>query len=292
MRVKNRLSSYPILNRYDQISHDFKDGNTIQADISLTSEFENYVCSVNFQINCPSIEALIREDIAQYCVHVECPSSCYREEYLSKEKEIHFSFRNTLVNDSIEINTFIVLIQDLPDYRLPEFHSDYDGASFNLKKHQIIAVGDAVKYPCTKKDMDKLSSIIKVRRIDNDLNGVMTVDTDDNPNYIYIGLQNEIFDLYCNLGKNTFKKTSLSLVLYPALIVILERMYLAYAEGNDDITTKHWYQVIENQLERNNIKIASLDITHSDLLKVAQSIFGEPIRSAFEELNNNMLVEE
>ncbi len=292
MRVKNRLSSYPILNRYDQASHDFREGNTIMSDISLRSEFENYICDVEFNINCPSIEALIRQDYAQYCVHVESPSSCFREEHLSKEKTIHFSFRNTLVNDAIEINTFVVLIKDFPNYHLPEFHADYENECFDLHKHQIIAIGDAVKYPCSKKEMDKLSSIIKIRRIDNDADGVMTVNTDDDSNYIFVGLQAEAFDSYCNLGKNMYRKTALSLVLFPALVVILERMYLAHKELDEDTTSKHWYQIIENQLEKNNIKIDSLDIQHSDLLKVAQSLFGEPIRSAFEELDKISVGEE
>lgn len=286
MRVKNRLSSYPILNRYDQSSHDFREECTILSKITLHSEFENYVCDVEFDINCPSIEALIRQDLARYCVHVESPSSCYREEYLNKEKTFHFSFRNTLVNESIEINTFIVLIKDIPNYHLPEFHVDYENASFDLRKHQIIAIGDAVKYPCSKKEMDKLSSIIKIRRIDNDIDGVMTVNTDDDSNCIFVGLQSEIFDSYCRLGKNDYRKTVLSLVLFPALVVILERMYLAYKNSEEDTISKHWYEVIENQLEKNNIKIANLDIQHSDLLKVAQSLFGEPIRSAFNELDN------
>ena len=167
---------------------------------------------------------------------------------------------------------------------LPGF-DNYTGLSFNLKEHQIIAIGDAVKYPCTKKDLDKLSSIIKVRRLDSDSNGVMTVDTDDSNDFVYVGLQNETFDAYFEQGKNRYKKTSLALVLFPALIVILERMYIAYKEGNEDVTSRHWYQVIEKQLERNNLSVSDLKIQSDDLLKICQSIFGEPIRAGFEELS-------
>ena len=283
MRVKNRLSSYPVLNRYDQGSQDYQPGNTISASISLEQEFENYVCKVSFELSCPYIEALIRDDIAKYCVHVECPSSCFRKEYLSRESSLSFSFPCNVANESIEINTFIVMEKDFENFSSKDFHSDYSGLSFNLKKHQIIAIGDAIKYPCTKKDLDKLSSIIKVRRLDNDANGVMTVDTDDSNDFIYVGLQNETFDAYYEQGKNRYKKTSLGLVLFPALIVILERMH--QASGNPDVTSRHWYQVIEKQLERNNLSVSDLEIQSDKLLKICQSILGEPIRASFEELS-------
>lgn len=285
MRVKNRLSSYPVLNRYDQGSQDYQPGNTISANISLEQEFENYVCKVSFELSCPYIEALIRDDIAKYCVHVECPSSCFRKEYLSRESSLSFSFPSNVANESIEINTFVVMEKDFDHFSSREFHSDYSGLSFNLKNHQIIAIGDAMKYPCTKKDLDKLSSIIKVRRLDNDANGVMTVDTDDSNEFIYVGLQNETFDAYYEQGKNRYKKTSLGLVLFPALIVILERMHQAYKDGNQDVTSRHWYQVIEKQLERNHLSVSDLEIQSDNLLKICQSILGEPIRAGFEELS-------
>ena len=98
-----------------------------------------------------------------------------------------------------------------------------------------------------------------------------------------MGLTEETYNLYCHLGKKCCKDTALSLVLFPAMIVVLERMYLY---RDDEIISEYkWFVVIRKILEKNKIELDQLDIKSDGLMKIAQKIFGNPVARAFDEIN-------
>lgn len=281
MRIKNRLSPYPILNDFgdDYINSSFK----VKYDVN--TQFTEVYGKLSFVLENDDIKKLIKENKAVYSVHVECPSTCYREIFVSEEDEIDFKIDATLVSKTIEIRTFVILKEKVIGFESKNFHPDYQGQKFDLEPHQIIAIGTAKDYEIKKddRDLDTLPSIIRIVRLEDKHKGALSVNT-DNDEYIIVGLSTEIYELYAKLGKNSFKNTSFSLVLLPALVVVIQRMCI----GKDDetITTMHWYQVIESLLNSNGFDIADLSIENASLLSVCQSIFADPIAKSFKELES------
>ena len=152
-----------------------------------------------------------------------------------------------------------------------------------MEAHQIIAIGTAKDYEIKKDDRDfeSLPSILRIVKSEDRRKGALSVNT-DNDEYVIIGLSEETFKLYANLGKSSFKATAFSLVLLPALIVIIQRM----CDSKDDtaVNSMHWFKVIENLLNNNGIHLNDISIDNDSLLSTCQKIFADPIDRSFKEL--------
>lgn len=280
MRIKNKLAPYPVL-KAD--SEDYIN-STFEVDCYVESRFSEIYGQIRFKVVNYEIEKLINDKKAQYVAHIECPSTCYRTIITSYGENIDFSIDAKQISRAIEIRTFIVLTDDVVGFMSDDFHPYFKGQSFNLANHQIIAIGTAKDYEISKSDdeIGNLPSIFRIVKLDNQSKGALTVNTDSNL-HIIIGLSTTVFQLYSKLGRRIFQKTALSLILLPAIMIVLQRMH----ENREDesFTSMHWYQVISNILERHGFDIANIDINNDTLLSVCQSIFANPILRSFEELD-------
>lgn len=280
MRVKSRLSPYLILDNYgdDYVNSSF------DAEYEMTTQFSEIYAKIRFHLENKEIEELIKNEKAQYLVHVECPSTCFRMKFSSTENEIEFKLSSVNLAKILEIRTFIVLTQDIKNFKSVDFHPDYLGETFNLFKHQIIAIGIGKNYILNKddRDLESLPSVIQIMKT-SDKKGSLTVNTDSD-NYIMVGLSEDVYELYARLGKNTYKSTAFSLVLLPALMIVLQRMHAN--KDDEDYKSRHWFQVINSILENNKQKLDDITIENDTLLMVCQSIFADPISRSFKELDS------
>ena len=281
MRIKNRLSPYPILDNYgdDYVNSSFA------VDYDVYTQFTEVYGKLVFHLENDEIKQLIKDKKAIYTVHIESPAACYRKILSSDEEELEFKLDATVVSKVIEIRTFIVLTESVQGYYSKNFHPDYQGQKFDLEQHQIIAIGTAKDYAVKKDDreFDSLPSILRIVKLEGKKKGSLSVNT-DNDEYIVVGLASDVFELYARLGKSAYKSTAFSLILLPALIIVIQRM----CNGKDDeaISSMHWYKVIENLLNSNGFYIDNLSIDNDTLLTVCQSIFADPIERSFKELDD------
>lgn len=280
MRIKNRLSPYPIL---DNFGDDYID-SSFTVDYEVDIRFMEIYGKLTFKLENDEIRALIAEKKAVFTVHIESPSTCYREVFSTEDTELEFKLNASLVSKVIEIRTFIVLTQAIGRFSSKKFHPEYQGKTFDLEQHQIIAIGTAKDYNIEKDDRDfySLPSILRIAKLKDKRKGALSVNTDSDE-YIVVGLSEDIFELYARLGKSTFKATAFSLVLLPALMVVIQRM----CNGKDDeaINSMHWYKVVESLLCNNGFSIDELSIDDDSLLIVCQSLFADPIARSFKELD-------
>lgn len=280
MRLKNSLSPYPILDNYndDYINSSFT------VEYKIETIFTEIQGLVKFHLKNDEIIDLILKGKAEYVVHLECPSTCYRKKISSPEKEIEFSIKSSKIENVIEIRTFIVSTQDIQGFESKDFHPDYEGQKFNLSAHQIIAIGTAKDFTLVKddRDLESLPSVIQITKMISKQKGNLSVNTDDDRR-ILVSLTEEVYELYARLGKTIYKSTAFSLVLLPALLIVIQRMY----ENKDDeyYKSKHWFKVINTILEKNNFKLEDISVENESLLTVCQLIFDNPIERSFNELD-------
>lgn len=279
MRIKNRLTPYPILNNY---SDDYV-GVKFSAVLELTTQFSEIKGSLSFTLDDMAILDLIHKNKASYVVHIESPSTCFRKKIISYDREIEFAIKTSEVANQLEIRTFVVLNEDIKEFYSDAFHPDYTGQKFDLSAHQIIAIGTAINYDIERddKDLEELPSVLQIMKIKDSKKGTVSVNTDDDKKII-IGLTEEVYDLYANLGRTTFKSTAFGLIIYPAMIVILERMQKN--KDDSDMNSRHWFITINNILEKNGFKLDDLSIENDSLLSVCQAMFSNPIKRSFDEL--------
>ena len=281
MRIKNRLSPYPILDNYsDDYIH-----SSFTAEYDVRTQFSEVYGHIVFSLENEEIEKLISDGKAEYLVHIECPATCFRATRTTTGKEVEFKISSTNLAKVIEVRTFVVLNQDIKGFSSKDFHPDYTNQEFDLLAHQILAIGTAQDFNIEndEKDLDSLPSVLQIVKLDNDNKGSMTINT-DNDNLVLIGLAKDVYEKYANLGKTTFKATAFTLVLFPALVVILQRMH--DNKDDDDFSSRHWFQVINTMLENNGFNLEDVKLENDSLLTVCQSIFADPICRSFTELDS------
>lgn len=253
------------------------------ADIQVSTQFSEIYGEVNFCLDNPDIQTLIDRKKAKFVAHIECPTTCFRLVIETFENKETFKISAERISKRIEIRTFIILEDDIEGYTSSTFHPDYQGITFDLYRHQVLAIGSAMDFDVQKddRDMESLPSILRIVRLKDKRKGTLSVNTDSSE-HITIGLSEDVFDLYARMGRSTFKATVFSLVLLPALVIILQRMSIM--REDESYTSMHWYQVIETLLEKNNISLESIDVQNDSLLSVCQSIFADPISRSLQEL--------
>lgn len=286
MKVRNKLTPYPILSSYGD---DYRE-SYFETKIEVFCQFGEVVIDVNFSLKDDGIQTLIENGKAVFTAHVECPSTSFRVKYETVENSLSIKLSTNKLNDIIEVCTFIVVKEEIKAYANPNFHYDYLGNQFDLDKGNILAIGTGKRINIIKNndDLEKLPSIIKIQKKKDVKTGAISVDTDDS-HYILIGIYEGIIDSYYSLGRSKYKNTVLSLVLLPAMELVLLRM----RDAEEDEKEKKWFQVIAGLLEQNGIQIENLDINNREnsVLTVAQKIFEDPIARSFEELETASMEE-
>lgn len=277
MQIKDYLTPYPILYKYN---NDYK-SSVFDVDIMAEMDFRTVKIQTEFKLTNEEILTLIAEEKACYLLHVECPSTSYRVVYESFKPRIDVALTHDNIRDVVEVCSFIVLKEDIQNYKNENFNRDYEGYTFNLDAGLRIAVGDAKKFMIKTEtdDLENLPSIIRVSKNEEGSGDLMSVETWAS-DVIHVRLSPQYFDLYCSMGKSQYKNSIISMIFLPAILTVLNKMKYEEEEHAD----KKWYQVIASLLEENNIHIEELDTPSQPTLTVAQKILSFPVGRGLDEL--------
>lgn len=273
MKPSNRLTPYPVLASYrdDYLNASF------DANVSAVQQFGDLRINVNFSLDEPALTALIDSGVAEYAIHVECPSTSYRECINTREGFISESLERLNVKDVVEICTFIVASKPIKNFRSERFHPDYEDLAFDIDEGGVLAIGECKQVTVkSEDDIARHPSIIKVTRAGSGQRDAMAVNTDLSDN-ILISLKPELHDIYVTYGGGSQSDLVLSLVIVPALQAVITRMIEQGNNGGD--SDKEWFKSIVEILERNGIALSNLDNYSESLsaLAISQQLLSQPI---------------
>jgi hypothetical protein len=280
MKRKDSLTPYPVLdkNTTDYIKTKF------EAEISCEQRFNDLYISANFFLNNEELLGYIRNHEMCFVLHIESPSTSFRIVYMTCDFYIEEKIPLNFLGKKIEVNPLIIANSNIDEFSNFDMNEDYSGYSFSIEKGNIIAVGTGKELTLNKENkLENIPSIIKITKNHDKVNGSIAVDTDGDE-YVIVSLKEELYNLYYSLGKRKFKSTILSLILLPAMIIILTRM----VNAEEDESEKNWYKVISEILDKNDIQVDELtfDNKKNSVLSVAQMIFSDPIHRSLIELEN------
>lgn len=281
MKIKQRMNSYPILS---EITDDYIN-SSFETEINWYDAKKTRM-KFDFKLDNETIQNLIKNGDAHYLVHMECPTTSFRQAYQSTQDEIIIELPQQNLNEKIEINTFIVAAKEIKEYTNPLFNLDFKDMKFYLSRGNMIAIGNAVEISIEDKYNE--NSIIRITKRNDDSLDALRVDTSKSE-YIIISLPGRLRDLYCNLGSGQFENICRSIIILPVMMVVLKTMQVAANDDDTSVTELHWYKVIESWLDNQGIDVKDIDFDNegeNSALAIAQIIFKNPIKNAFEELKN------
>lgn len=275
MKLEKSLSSYPVLSVEDD---DYID-SIFDAEVEKREDFGKIIIKANFILKNEGLYNLINSGYAKFVLHVECPTMSERLIYYSDTESVEAAINMDDLDDNIEISTFIVVIKDIFGYSNVKFNYDYGGATFNLKKGNILAIGPnyTLKIDRSNKSYQKLPDILQIVE-DDKSKGEFTVDCSRDVIYVYVNKSEK--NSYINKGKR-FKNSVLSMIMVPVMVNVLCCM-----QKDKGLKENAWYKIVNAELERNNIDIDNLEMNggENSIFVAAQKIFKVPLEKGLDEV--------
>jgi len=241
MKFSPRSLPHPVLNNGDDIV-----GFGFQANFQVTADKQNYYLKVAFDLSHPGLLELIKEQQAQYVVHVECGASLYRKRFSLSEPSETIKIGADLLRDRVEVNFFICAIAPIATYQPKGAHPDYGSTSFSTRKGDILAIAEGRTFDA-EKDYDslkKVSSIMIIRESPTLDTGPFEVDF--TRERIEIILSKEDYRAYSLLKTNP--KLAAALTGTIVLPVLMEAINCIESGKDDDLERFRWYRNLENRL--------------------------------------------
>lgn len=282
MEIKYKLYPYPVL--WDK-NDDYKKPSKFSVEVEPKEDFKNIKLKINFLLKDKEIEKLIKENKAEYVVHIEGSSTYFREIISTKETEINYVLKDRDILGRLQVNFFILARQDIKNYKNDNFNDDYSSETFNLKKGNIIAIADGYRFDIEKNDdeLGKISSIFSICKKETVEQTGMTIDMGYEK--IRIGLNITDYVNYSQLSQNPNKVESVnSVIIFPALIYIFEQLKKDFNET--DYTEYKWFRALENIFKKNGEDLNKGLLENEISIDLAQRVLNYPIERAFNSLIN------
>lgn len=283
MKILNLSLPHPVLGGLnDDVSGEYSP----EIEAAPTEDF--FLFKINHSLKNDSIEQLINSNKAQFCVEVNCPATVFRKCFLTSDFSQEIKINQESLRNRFDVTFFIVASQPLPNYSNNSFSYDYEGASFDVDKGDILAYGGEIKQFAVK-DWISLKSIKSFMTIQKDPDSDGNISVQLSTDKIIVLVSEEDYKKYCSLvNTEDISPIFHSSIVFPALIYALNQM--ADPGKAESYSNDAWCEYLKFRKE-NDTELQQLDWTdQEDIVKVAQKILDKPINRllvAIEKLNKN-----
>ena len=279
MKLKNSLYPYPVL---AQDRDDYNNTSYFRSEIHGRIEFNSLVISAKFKLQDDGLLKLIKNGSAAFALHIECSKTAYRNRFYTNNFDYEVRINLNDIQGDIEVLGIVIALKAIESYNNLNLNNDYKDLNIRIEKANILAEsGQTLLQLEDNFGGVEQESLFKVQKVKNDKAWIDLNFSQDE--YVLICINENEYKTYMSLAKGTFKNTILSLVMLPVTIAVLNIME-KYGEEHEG---KKWYKAIVGKLESNGIDLDNLNQAgEKSSLVIAQKIFQNPIKKAFEEINN------
>ncbi len=281
MATRAKLYPYPVLTKE---GNDYIDSN---FDITYIVNFteDEIILNIQAYLEDQELKELIENGLAAFSVRIECPPTCYREIITFNSFEKIVKIPASAVDIRLQIESFIVAIQDIDNYTNKNFNPEYGDIPFHLEKANILAVGSYVEIK-VEKDSDDLANIpsifLVIPRKDAESNDIIIDITGD---LIKILVPSEEYKDFLNANRIEFYKPILhSILIIPSLIKALEEVKYN-VESSEELEDKKWFRAIEKAVrEKYKAKLDKEFLFSIETEQIAQRLMDYPINKSLSAL--------
>ncbi len=277
MKINERLYPHPVLAHFS----DDVVNSLFQVTPKVVPGRTTYKFDVIAKTSNKSLKALVESSKAQYALHIECASTRFRKIVSSSEEQFSTEINAAFLDGRVELCSLIIATAEISEYINENFHPDYGGMSFKVKKGDVLAVGQDLVFDA-EKEMDPLqhiSSIFKVRQ-GNEGDPPFTVYPEE---LIIIYLSPDNYSAYAQMKGDSSKQIILaSMIILPALVQVLEMIKSSVNSGDaEDNSDRRYYRVISKKLRELGYNPQDSNFWEQQpCLVIAQKLVGDPLTSA------------
>lgn len=283
MQLGSRLFPYPVLNNAKELS-EFNDSATFELKITLDGNGEiiktrdkAVLKDVHFVLADDDLMSLYREGKISCFLIVESPSSIYREKYPLTNEPQTYEIPIGSLKDDVFISAYCVATCDIDNYRSSSFDEDYQGYSFNIKKYDIVAADDGMKFVMDRNldEDNKVSSIFVIIKSDANSN---TISYDMKSDKIHIYMPPKEHAKYSNLKVDPrWNDIFFSMIAIPVLSGCFSDLKISYGADIDLQTIIEQYRwmksVLNSYKKEKGIELTNDEFSNINPLTLAQTVF-------------------
>lgn len=286
MKISVRHFPHPVLSHFDDALPERR--FSFDLDVVPNRAKDAYVFSVKFIVDSAELQNLIERKQAYYSLHVEAPSNRFRDCWTTYSEKMKFEIDAHDLDEEVQVNAFILASTDLRGYNNPDFHPDYAGHSFPVRRGEFLAIAEPKQFDVEKEmDPQENQQSIFVLSLNSQKNAP-AITFDAGGSRIVIRLSPENYDRYRVLqDAGAYNAVLNSMVVVQVLSSILQ-MLSKWDDGNgqgngQSVESQHdtyndcrWYKVLTRRLTAMGIK----DWNIENPLETAQQLVDQPITKA------------
>ncbi len=268
MKLSQRSYPHPVVGNRDDVP-----GAAFQAAVEMSTDRENVYIDVATKCSSSTINQLISEGAATNILHIECSNTLFRRAFEFAEHDKRLSIPVENLNDAVEVNVFVRAMRDASGYSVDAAHPDYDGAKFQIREGDILAVGEGYIFHIESSfdSFSRIGSIMQIEEATED--GELPMRVDFNGDKIRIILSKADFRDYRLLKVQEGISAALtSAIVLPVLVEALHFWKAGEAGGEED--SLRWMRVLRSRIEKLELE------SESDNLILAQKLLELPLRRA------------
>lgn len=276
MRLSARSYPHPVIGNRDDVP-----GAAFQAALEMTADKQSVYVGAEVACSCEALNALLSAGRASYALHVECSNTLFRRAYEFRTPKHRISIPADNLNDAIEVNVFARAIDHIPEYRIPEAHPDYAEAVFDIRRGDILAVGEGQIFHI-ESNFDTLSRIGSIMQIsESPKDGDIPMEPAFDGDKIVIFLSKNDFADYKVLKLHEGVRGPLTTTI--VLPVLVEALHVLKEDsaGMDD--GRRWVRVLARRLEAEGVSMEMQPLLQ------AQALLELPVKRALS--SSRMLAE-
>lgn len=241
MNITNRLFTHPVLS--DE-KDDYKE-SIFNVDYEQVMQGVNSLkLTFDIAMNCRELEQLILNGQAEYVIHLECPTTAYREVLNSVSKHIDHVLQIERVNGTLYAVAFVILKKNISGFTCLDWVEDFSDTTFNLSVGTILAYQNLPSLDITKdyEEFTNAGSIFSIykRLTEDECPAEIGMDSSK----IRIGLGTKDYDIYTLYSTKTeLQPIFHSMFILPVLVYVFEE--LKQEDGVETYHNKEWFIALE-----------------------------------------------
>lgn len=277
MKFKGYSFPHPVLGLGDDIKGDV----SVKLDYDQTTDNENYLLTIEYELENSDIEKLLEEKKAVFLCEVNCTGTLYRKSEICASPIQIVSIPKDGVRDKVELLFLLVSAEPIFNYTNSEVHDDFTGYKFDIEEGDVLAyLGESsfiagIAYQKLK----AVSSFMEIIRGENE-SGDFNIILDSQK--IQIRLSKNDYKKYSDrrIGSNPENASVIhSSIVLPTLIHALYQLN----NKESGVTEFAWAKIIEFRLE-NDENLKSISLEDSNIPKIAQQLLGMPTERLLNDL--------
>ena len=279
MEIKNRLFPYPVLCGE---TDDYKETAEFVLEPVITETIYELLLEFDFTINCNSLETVLRKGSAEYVLHIECSSTCFRIALKSSVPHIKYRLPKARVNGEITLVAMIVAKTDIFNYDNTELNEDYAEESISFKKGSILAYQNVPPIYVTKKteelaNNESFFTVIKQSGLDP--NEIKPLSFNLHNDKIQVIVDEKTYEAFVKYQHS--KSIALAMLVLPTLAFMINEV----SDNPDNYARYQWFQRMSKFYRTQGVDFIE-DILKKDEnpINIAQEMLQNPVSKAYREL--------